>query len=115
MTEAIELTTFKLLDNHSAKDFVAANTSINEWLNRQPGFRSRRIAELADGAIFDMLIWDTAANGSDAAGRIISETRDSPVHAMIDLRTVVWQIAEVRQHVTARQAKATHPLRVAWT
>jgi hypothetical protein len=49
-----------------------------------------------------MLIWDTAANGSDAAGRIISETRDSPVHAMIDHGTVVWQIAEVRQQTGKR-------------
>jgi hypothetical protein len=57
MTEAIEITTFRLVAGRTAKDFVAANADINEWLKRQPGFQSRRIAELDDGSIVDMLIW----------------------------------------------------------
>jgi len=97
MTEAIEITTFKLVAGRTAKDFVAANTDINEWLKRQPGFQSRRIAELDDGSIVDMLIWKSAANGSDAAARIMVEMGHSPVHAVIDQASVVWRIAEVRQ------------------
>lgn len=97
MAEAIEITTFKLVAGRTAKDFVAANADINEWLKRQPGFRSRRIAELDDGSIVDMLIWASAANGSDAARRIMTEMGSSPVHAVIDQRSVVWRIAKVRQ------------------
>ena len=55
MTEAIEITTFKL-DGQSCKAFIAANPDVDEWLKRQPGFRSRRIAERDDGTIVDMLI-----------------------------------------------------------
>jgi hypothetical protein len=96
MTEAIELTTFRLVGSCSVDEFIVANADINAWLNLQPGFRSRRICVLDDGSIVDMLIWDTAEQGSDAAGRIMHETGDSPVHALIDQRSVVWRIAEVQ-------------------
>lgn len=99
MTEAIEITTFKLNAGCSAKQFVKLNASINAWLKRQPGFKARRIAELDDGSIVDVLFWASAAQGEDAASRIISETSDSPVHAAIAQRTVVWQIAKVLQEI----------------
>jgi len=102
MTEAIEITSFRLVAGRTAKDFVAANADINEWLKRQPGFQSRRIAALEDGAIVDMLIWTSAANGSDAAQRIMTEMGHSPVHAVIDQRSVVWRIAEVLKKTTLK-------------
>ncbi|MGH8777965.1 hypothetical protein [Paraburkholderia sp.] len=101
--EAIEITTFKLAGGLTVKDFIAANVDIDEWLDRQPGFRSRRIAELEDGSIIDVLIWDSVAMGTDAAERIMVEMADSPVHAAIDQRSVVWRIAQVR-HQTVRAA-----------
>jgi len=97
MNEAIEMTNFKLAKGLTAEDFVAANADIDDWLKVQPGFQSRRIAELEDGSIVDVLIWDCAANGKDAAERIMAETARSPVHAAIDQRSVLWRIAEVRQ------------------
>ena len=45
MPETIEITTFKLVVGRTIEDFVAANVDINAWLKRQPGFKSRRIAE----------------------------------------------------------------------
>lgn len=104
MPEAVEVTTFKLRRGVTVADFVAGNASINRWLKKQPGFRSRRICELPDGSVVDMLIWRTAELGSDAAARIVSETSDSPVHAMINQRTVIWRVAEVRQ--TSEHTKA---------
>jgi len=103
-TEAIEITTFNLVDGRTAEDFVAANADIDVWLKRQPGFQSRRIAELDDGSIVDMLIWDSAAKGRDAAERIMDEMGHSPVHAAIDQRSVVWRIAQVRQHTRRSQS-----------
>ena len=103
MNEAIEIITFKLAKGLTAKDFVAANADIDDWLKVQPGFQSRRIAELEDGSIIDVLIWDSAANGKDAAQRIMAETARSPVHAAIDQRSVLWPIAEVRQ-TTSRKS-----------
>lgn len=50
MTEAIEITTFKLVAGHDAADFFAANADIGAWLDRQPSFRSRCIAEVRQAA-----------------------------------------------------------------
>jgi hypothetical protein len=99
MIEAIEITTFKLVRGLSPEEFVAANADIDEWLKRQPGFQSRRIAALDDGSIVDMLIWDSADCGRDAAGRIMEEMGHSPVHAAIDQGSVVWSIAQVRHQL----------------
>lgn len=73
-----------------------ANAILTRWLARLPGFLSRDIAEGEDGTIVDLLFWATAAQGKSAADRIIAETADSPVHGMIDMRTVQWHLAEVR-------------------
>jgi hypothetical protein len=102
MTEAVEITTFRLAPGRSVDEFIVANTDINAWLKRQPGFRSRRITELDDGSIADILVWASAAEGSDAAGRIMREMGQSPVHAAIDQGTVNWQIATVRQKTGSR-------------
>jgi hypothetical protein len=93
--EALEITTFKLARGLTVEEFIAANADIDEWLGRQPGFRSRRIAQAADGSIVDMLIWDSVVNGTDAAERIMNEMGHSPVHAAIDQHSVVWSIAHV--------------------
>ena len=87
MSEAIEITTFKLV-GCSCDAFIAANAEIDAWLSRQPGFQSRRIAEREDGTIVDVLIWDSAANGTSSAERIMDEMGHSEVHSMIDQRTV---------------------------
>ena len=99
MAEAIEVTTFKLRRGKSCAEFVAANADIDEWLRRQRGFISRRIAERDDGVIVDMLIWTSAKDGERAASRIMTEMAHSPVHAMIDQRTVDWTVAPVRHRI----------------
>ena len=94
--EAMEITTFRLATGLTVDDFVATNSDINEWLVRQPGFRSRRVAGTDDGSIVDVLIWDSVADGADAAEQIMTEMSHSRVHAAIDHRTVIWSIAQVR-------------------
>jgi len=99
---ALEVTTFRLSDGLTITDFIAANADINEWLNRQPGFQSRHIAEAQDGSIVDMLFWDSTVQGTDAADRIMVEMRHSSVHTAIDQSSVVWRIAKVRQTTDRR-------------
>jgi hypothetical protein len=91
---AIEITSFKLR-GCSAAHFIAANAELDLWLRRQPGFRSRTIAERADGAIWDVLVWDSVEQGEASAARLMDEQRDSPVHALIDMRTVSWTVSPV--------------------
>jgi len=43
MTDAMEITMFKLVPGHSVDDFIATNDDINAWLKLQPGFRSQTI------------------------------------------------------------------------
>jgi len=97
---AIEVTTFKLR-GVTASSFIAANAELDIWLKRQPGFRSRHLAEQEDGTVLDMLLWDSAAQGERSMERLLVEMHDSPVHAMIDQRTVSWRIASVRHVIPA--------------
>jgi hypothetical protein len=91
---AIEITSFKLRDCTAAQ-FVTANAELDLWLKRQPGFRSRSIAERADGVIWDVLVWDSVALGEASAARLMDEQRDSVVHGLIDMRTVCWTVSPV--------------------
>ena len=93
-TEGIEITTFKIKGCTFA-EFIKANASIDEWLKKQPGFQSRRMAKKEDGTVVDMLIWDSVEEGTDAANRIIAETSDSKVHSLINQGTVVWNMYPV--------------------
>ncbi|MGO4764183.1 hypothetical protein AB4120_16745 [Cupriavidus sp. 2KB_3] len=92
---AIEITTFRLMKGHSIEEFIAANADIDIWLKRQPGFRLRRIAVQDDGTIVDSLLWDSTAQAEESMHRLMDEMRDSPVHGMIDQRTVSWGVSSV--------------------
>jgi hypothetical protein len=96
--QGMEITTFKLRD-HSCAAFIAANTAIDNWLKRQPGFQMRRIAERPDGTVVDLLIWDTVADGRQAMTRLMHELADSPVHNMIDQQTVSWNVFPVQHQL----------------
>ena len=96
--EGIEITTFKIKGCTFAA-FIKANASIDEWLKKQSGFQSRRIAKQEDGTIVDMLIWDSVEAGTDAMHRIMTETADSKVHAMINQNTVSWNMFPVHHNV----------------
>lgn len=93
--EALEVTTFRLRRGLKIDDFVAANADVDAWLLRQPGFISRRIAQGADGFVVDMLVWSSARAGEDAAARLMAELPTSPVHEVIDQRTVSWSVSPV--------------------
>ncbi len=96
MTEAVEVTTFRLAAGLKMKDFIAANQDIDAWLLKQPGFVSRRICQRDDGYVLDMLIWTSAAAGRKAAAGVVTEMAQSPVHAAIDQSTVDWSVSAVR-------------------
>lgn len=102
MSEAIEITTFRLTKGVSCADFIAANADVDSWLAVQPGFRSRRIAERDDAYIVDMLIWASKAEAVSAMQRLMAELADSPVHGAIDQRTVTWTASTVVHTVGVR-------------
>jgi hypothetical protein len=99
MSDAIEVTTFKLKRGATVADFIAANADIDAWLKRQKGFKSRSIAQRPDGTIIDMLRWASVEDGERAARGVVTEMANSPVHDLIDQRTVDWTVAPVRHHL----------------
>jgi hypothetical protein len=94
--DAVEVTTFRL-EGCTLEAFIAANAEIDDWLRRQPGFRSRRIAERADGEIVDVLVWDSVDAGEQGASRLMRELAHSVVHSMIDQSSVSWSVLPVRR------------------
>ncbi|MFI6781201.1 hypothetical protein [Micromonospora sp. NPDC050276] len=100
MSEALEMTTFRLVPGLSGADFVRSNRDIDDYLRRQPGFRWRRITEAEDGTITDIVAWDSAGDGRRSASGIMTEMVDSPVHATIDHATVDFRIVPVLHRVS---------------
>jgi hypothetical protein len=94
--DAVEVTTFRLNGCTCAR-FVEANAEVDDWLRRQPGFRSRRIAERENGEIVDVLIWESVAAGEAAAARLMKELVNSEVHSLIDQSSVSWSVLPVRR------------------
>ncbi|EWT02694.1 hypothetical protein N865_04500 [Intrasporangium oryzae NRRL B-24470] len=99
MTEVLEITTLQLAGGLTAADFIDANTDINAYLRRQPGFRWRRIVQREDRTILDIVAYDDLARARAGAAGITGEMGDSPVHDTIDHSTVDWQMTTVLQHV----------------
>jgi len=95
MTEAIEITTFRLAAGVKMRGFIKANEDIDAWLITQPGFISRRICQRKDGTVIDVLVWASAAAGRKAATGVVTEMAHSPVHAAIDQSTVDWSVSSV--------------------
>lgn len=96
--QAIELTTFKL-NGFTTQQFIEANQEIDEFLKKQKGFHSRTIFELKKGIVYDMLVWDSVTEGTDAMHKLMTELSDSIVHDMIDQSTVSWNIAPIEHFI----------------
>ena len=99
MTEVLEITTLRLAHGLSGADFIGANTDINAYLRRQPGFRWRRIVQRDDDTIVDIVAYDDITRARAGAAGITGELAGSPVHATIDHPAVDWQMTTVLQHV----------------
>jgi len=101
MTETLEVTTLRPAAGLTTADFIAANADIDVYLKRQPGFEWRRILEVADGTIIDIVAYDSMEHASAGAAGISTEMAASPVHASIDHSSVDWQLTTVAHRVEA--------------
>lgn len=91
----VEMTEFALNEGFTVADFNAANVGITPWLERQPGFIDRVIVVQTSGDITDMVFWRCEREARAAVRRLMRELADSPIHAVINQRTVSWRIAAV--------------------
>lgn len=95
MGRAVETTTFRLVSGASLAGFVAANVDMTQWLRGQSGFLARDIGMDVSGTVVELAYWTSPDDARAAVDRMLDETRDSPVHRMIDTATVEWRIAEL--------------------
>ncbi len=96
---ALEHTSFMLVKGHNLKDFIKTNRDIDVWLKQQPGFRSRHIFQDEDGRVYDLVYWDSVNQGRSASQRLMKNFAESPVHSMINHKTVGWHICAVAHSV----------------
>jgi hypothetical protein len=99
VSEALEITTFRLTPGVSMSDFIEANSDVDHWLKQQPGFIWRRICGGEDGRIVDALLWASADDGRRAAAGVVTELAGSPVHAAIDQATADWSVVTCHHSV----------------
>jgi hypothetical protein len=99
VTEVLEITTFSLAPHVTAADFLAANSDINAYLKRQPGFLWRRITQRDDQSIVDIVAYASREDAERGSSGIVGEMADSPVHATINHATVDWQLTATLQQI----------------
>jgi hypothetical protein len=102
MPETLEVTTLRPAKGQTTADFVAANADIDAYLERQPGFRWRRILETSNGTVIDIVAYDSMDHARSGAAGISGEMASSPVHGTIDHTSVDWQLTTVVHRVDRR-------------
>lgn len=91
----MEIVMFRLVRGATFAEFVDANRDVDAWLQRQSGFKWRRIGEQPGRRVVDLLAWESEAAARAAMHKLMQELADSPVHALIDQATVSWTVATV--------------------
>ena len=92
---AVELTSFHLVKNKTLDDFIAATRDIHVWLCKRPGFRARHLFQDDAGRIHDLVFWDKESQGVKTMQKLMEVFADSPVHLLINQRTVNWCVTPV--------------------
>jgi len=90
MSHTLEVVTFRLLPDREA-GFVAANTVVNDWLARQPGYISRQLARKPDGEWIDVVLWQSNAAAWTAAEKMMKEIGECEAMRAIDPTTMVMR------------------------
>lgn len=59
MSDTITLVRLRLQKEKTLAEWLAVNEKINEWVQRQPGFRFRSLSETKDGEWLIMTYWES--------------------------------------------------------
>jgi hypothetical protein len=94
---AVEITSFRI--KCILPDFIEANQDIDEWIQKQPGFRARQMYQL-NNIVTDMVFWDSEAEGVASMHRLMQEHADSVVHDLIDQGSVSWNVVPLRHSIS---------------
>lgn len=92
---AVEFTSFFLIKNKTLDDFIAATKDIHVWLSKRAGFRARHTFQDDAGRIYDLVYWDKESQGVSTMQKLMQVFADSPVHSLINQRTVNWCVQPV--------------------
>ena len=92
---AVELTTFMLVKNKTLDDFIAATQDIHVWLSKRTGFKKRHTFQDSSNRIYDLVFWENESQGIKSMEKLMDVFSESPVHALINQRTVNWCVTPV--------------------
>jgi hypothetical protein len=84
----LEHVTFRLKPGCDPDAFVAAAAATGPALERQPGFRDRRLTRLDDGRWADLVAWSDLDAARAGAAAMMAEPAFAPFLAMIDLEGI---------------------------
>ncbi len=87
-TTAIECALFRSAPGVPDTDLLAASAAVQDWLVRQPGYRSRLLARGAEGEWLDLVIWESLEDAERAAAAIGSCPGIGPFMQAMDPATV---------------------------
>ena len=91
-TPTLEIVTFKTLAGVNAAQLLAAADATQAWLERQPGFVSRQLAQ-ADGEWIDLVTWATFEEAQAAGQAFMSEPAAQQLGALMDTASIVMRHA----------------------
>lgn len=95
MIKTVEAVTYKLVVGTVPSAFVAANEKVNAWMQKQPGFLKRELAQLEDDSWLDVAHWKSATEAKQAGERFMAELGDCACMAMIDPASTKMQHGEL--------------------
>lgn len=97
--QTLELVTFRT-PNTDSRFFLDANTEINDWLKRQPGFVSRHLAAKEDGSWVDVVLWSDHGAATKAGAKLLDELAQCAAITAIDPASIAMSHAGVHLSVS---------------
>lgn len=85
---AIECALFRSAPGVPDEQLLAASAAVQDWLSRQPGYRSRLLARSAEGEWLDLVTWDSLGDAERAAAAVETCPGFGPLMQAMDPATV---------------------------
>ena len=81
-----EIVFFKIKEDATHEQLVAAAVGVSKWAKQQPGFIDRKLVQSADGESYVELVrWSSLDNALKAAELSYSSTDCAPMFALIQM------------------------------
>jgi len=84
----IELVTYKLKANISKEQLSSTHSSVNEFLEEQPGFMYRSLSEDSNGLLYDIVYWQDMEKAKNAGEAFMAHKAGQALVALTDENSI---------------------------